>query len=94
MKRKRYSKETKAKVAVEALKGHRTVAQIASEFGVHVNQVNRWKKEAFAALPSVFGDGRDKKDKESERERDMLYQQIGKLQVELEWLKKKTGHPA
>ena len=92
MKRKRYSKEMKAKVAIEALKGHRTVAQIASEFGMHVNQVNRWKKEALASLPSVFEDKRAKKDKEAERERDRLYRQIGKSQVELDWLKKKTGH--
>jgi transposase len=52
---KTYSKELKAKVALAALKGHQTANEIASEFGVHVGQVNRWKKEAIEALPSVFG---------------------------------------
>jgi transposase len=92
MKRKQYSKELKTKVAVAALKGHQTASGIASEFGVHVSQVNRWKKQALASLPYVFGDSQAKKEKETEKERDRLYQQIGKLQVELDWLKKKTGH--
>lgn len=92
MKRKNYSKELKAKVALAALKGHQTANEIASEFGIHVAQVNRWKKEAIESLPSVFGNTQAKKDKEVENERNMLYQQVGKLQVELDWLKKNTGH--
>lgn len=92
MKRKNYSKELKAKVALAALKGHQTANEIASEFGIHVGQVNRWKKEAIESLPSVFGNTQAKKDKEVENERNILYQQIGKLQVELDWLKKNTGH--
>jgi transposase len=92
MKRKNYSKELKAKVALAALKGHQTANEIASEFGIHVCQVNRWKKEAIESLPSAFGNTQAKKDKEVENERNILYQQIGKLQVELDWLKKNTGH--
>lgn len=92
MKKKNYSKELKAKVALAALKGHQTANEIASEFGIHVGQVNRWKKEAIESLPSVFGNTQAKKDKEVENERNILYQQIGKLQVELDWLKKNTGH--
>lgn len=92
MKRKRYGKEMKAKVALAALKGHRTANEIASEFGVHVNMVNRWKKQALESLPSVFGETAAKKEQEAEKEKDRLYRQIGKLQVELDWLKKKTGH--
>lgn len=92
MKRKNYSKELKAKVALAALKGHQTANEIASEFGIHVGKVNRWKKEAIESLPSVFGNTQAKKDKEVENERNILYQQIGKLQVELDWLKKNTGH--
>ena len=92
MKRKRYSKELKAKVALAALKGHQTANEIASEFGVYAGQVNRWKKEAIEALPSVFGNTQAKREKEIEGERDRLYQQIGKLQVEVDWLKKNTGH--
>ncbi len=92
MKRKKYSKELKAKVALAALKGHQTVNEIASEFGIHSNQVNRWKKEAVESLPSVFGNTQAKQEKEMDVERDRLYQQIGKLQVEVDWLKKNTGH--
>lgn len=90
--RKNYSKELKAKIALAALKGDQTSNEIASEFGVHVSQVNRWKKEAIESLPSVFGNTQAKREKENEKERENLYQQIGKLQVELEWLKKNTGH--
>jgi transposase len=92
MKRKNYSKQLKAKVALAALKGHQTANEIASEFGVHVSLVNRWKKQALESLASVFGDTQAQKEKEAEKQQDNLYQQIGKLQVELDWLKKKTGH--
>jgi len=92
MKRKLYSKGLKAKIALAALKGHQTANEIASEFGVHASQVNHWKKEAIEALPSAFGNTQAKKEKEIEGERDRLYQQIGKLQVEVDWLKKNTGH--
>lgn len=92
MKRNRHSKELKSKVAIAAIKGHQTVNEIASEFGVHVSQVNRWKKEATDSLPLVFGNTQAKQEKEMANERDRLYQQIGKLQVEVDWLKKNTGH--
>lgn len=92
MRRKNYSKEFKAKVALAALKGHQTANEIASEFRVHVSLVNRWKKQAIESLPSVFGDTQAQQEKEAEKQQDNLYQQIGKLQVELDWLKKKTGH--
>ncbi len=54
MKRKRYSKEFKAKVALAALKGHQAANEIASEFGVHASQLNHWGKEAIEALPSAL----------------------------------------
>ena len=92
MKRNRHSKELKSKVAIAAIKGHQTVNEIASEFGVHVSQVNRWKKEATDSLPLVFGNTQAKQEKEMANERDRLYQQIGRLQVEVDWLKKNTGH--
>ena len=92
MKRKKYSKELKSKVALAAIKGNQTANEIASEFGIHVGLINRWKKEAIEALPLVFGNNQAKQNKETEKERDRLYQQIGKLQVELDWLKKNTGH--
>jgi len=92
LKRKNYSKELKTKVALVAIKGNQTINEIASEFGIHASLVNRWKKEAIEALPTVFGNSQAKQAKETENERDRLYQQIGKLQVELNWLKKNTGH--
>jgi transposase len=59
---------------------------------VHTSQVNLLKKEAIEALPSVFGNTQAKREQEIEGERNRLYQQIGKLQVEVDWLKKNTGH--
>jgi len=93
MKRKRYSNKLKAKVALAALKGDRTVNEIASEFGIHVSQVNRWRKEAIEQLPDIFDKKKSARRAEDvEKEKDRLYQQIGKLQVEVDWLKKTTGH--
>jgi len=85
---KNYSKELKSKVALAAIKGNQTANEIASEFGIHVSLVNRWKKEAIEALPQVFGNNKAKQDKTTEIERDRLYQKVGKLQFELDWLKK------
>jgi transposase len=94
MKRNRYSKEFKVRVALDALKGQKTAAELASEYEVHVSQINTWKKQALEALPEVFGRGQAREEEQREAERDRLYQQIGKLQVEVDWLKKKTGHLA
>jgi transposase len=92
MKRKRYGKEFKAKVALEALKGQKTANEITAEYGVHVSQVNTWKKQLLEGAVEVFGRGREREAADREAERDRLYQQVGKLQVELDWLKKKTGY--
>jgi len=92
MKRKKYSKQLKSKVALSAIKAQNTNGAIASEFGVHTGMVSRWKKQAIEALSSIFGDNQSKTIQTMEKERDLLFQQIGKLQVELDWLKKNTGH--
>lgn len=92
MKRKSFTNEFKAKVALEAIKGDRTVNEITSEFGVRPNQVNTWKKQLLQGADDVFTKGKSKSDKEVEKEKSRLYEQIGKLQVEVDWLKKKTGH--
>lgn len=92
MKRNRYTKEYKAKVALEAVKGQKTVNELASEYGVHVIQINNWKKQLVEALPGVFNGRNGQQEARDEAEKDRLYQQIGKLQVEVDWLKKKVGH--
>lgn len=89
--RKRYEAGLKAKVALEAIKGQRTVNEIAAAYGVHPNQVAQWKKQALEQLPEIFSNGRVRSDAAQEELRDQLYQQIGQLKVELDWLKKKSG---
>lgn len=92
MKRKSFGSKFKAKVAIEALKGHQTVNQIAAEFEVHPSQVNAWKKLLLESSSDVFGKGKQKQTENYEDEKDKLYSQIGRLKVEVDWLKKKTGH--
>ena len=93
MNRKKFSSEFKSKVAVEALKAHKTVSELASEFGVHPTQVNSWKKQLIEVSRSAFNSKKqEKKEAQSEAEREQLYAQIGRLKMQLDWLKKKTGH--
>jgi transposase-like protein len=80
----------KARVALEALKGEKTMAQLSSEFGVHANQIRQWRQKLLEEVPSVFSDRRRKQEKEGEEMTSELYRQIGQLKVELEWLKKKS----
>ena len=89
--RKRHDAATKAKVAIEALKGQRTANEIATAYGVHPNLVAQWKKQAMEQLPEIFSSVRVRKEQQEVEIRDQLYQQIGQLKVELDWLKKKSG---
>src|SRR5580704_7934706 len=82
--RKSHPPSLKAKVAVEAIKAHKTAAQIAQMFGVHPTQVGGWKKQALAGLPDIFGNGREQMRQQSDTEKDELYKQIGQLKVELD----------
>lgn len=88
--RKSHDAAFKAKVALEALKGDRTMAELSSEYGVHPNQIRQWRQKLVDELPSVFSDRRQKKDKEGEEVTAELYRQIGQLKVEMDWLKKKS----
>lgn len=92
MKRRKFTKEFKAKVALEAVKGQRTVNELASEFGVHPSQIGLWKKQLLQSSPEVFGNGKDRDAERLEAERDRLYKKVGQLQVEVDWLKKNIGH--
>ena len=89
--RKQYSGELKAKIALEAIKGQRTLSEIAGAYDVHPSQVTQWKKQALEQLPEVFSERRVRIEKADEELKAQLYQQIGQLKVELDWLKKKSG---
>ena len=88
--RKQYEAAFKAKVALEAVKGEKTIAQIAGEFGIHPNQIQRWRKQLLEMLPDLFSDRRKRVDKDREELEAELFRQIGQLKVELDWLKKKS----
>ena len=92
--RNRYSADYKAKLALEVIKGNRTLNEIASEAQVHPNLLMQWKRQLLESLPTVFADKRVKENREQEALQDQLYQQIGQLKVELDWLKKKSGRLA
>jgi transposase len=90
-KRKNHSKEFKAKVALSALKGDKTLTELSSLFEVHSNMINRWKNHAKKELPSVFTNKIDK-DQDKDRLIEELYRNIGKITTEHEWLKKKLNY--
>lgn len=92
MGRKKYSKELKAQIALDAIKGQKTIAELASEYGVHANQISSWKRQLLDAAPAAFGRGKDRAAKKKEIERDRLFKKVGQLQIEVDWLKKKTGY--
>jgi len=88
-KRKRYSATEKAKIALEAIKSELTLAQITAKYGVHTTQVNAWKKQALAYLPDAFSEKGKQETTEYETQLAELYEQIGRLKVENDFLKKK-----
>ena len=84
-KRRTHSPEFKARVAMEAISGRKTLQEIAADHAVHPIQVSQWKKQLLEGASDLFIRGNKTQAKEAE-----LFQQIGKLQMELEWLKKKS----
>lgn len=89
--RKSFTAEFKTKMALEAIKGERTLLEISSLYGVHPHQITKWKKQALDGLPEILSDRRRKPKEEQEELVTRLYQEIGQLKVELDWLKKKSG---
>lgn len=89
--RKNYPAAFKFKVALAALKGDKTLAQLSSEFGVHTNQIQQWKKRLRNEGQGLFSNRRRKAEKDTEELQAELYRQIGQLKVELDWLKKRVG---
>jgi len=89
---KRYHTPTfKAQVARAAIKGEKTIAQIASEYAIHTTQVNTWRKLADEGLPSLFSDNQVKALQAKDQEIDRLHAAIGSREVEIDWLKKRLG---
>ena len=88
--RRRHSSAFKARVAVEALKGQKTLNELASEFGVHPVQITQWKRQLLDASPDIFESGSaSRREREQEHLVEQLYQQIGQLKMEVDWLQKK-----
>ena len=90
-KRRNHSGAFKAKVALAAAKGDKTIAELASEYEVHPNQITLWKKQLLESLPELFSRRRQHDSQDHDALTSQLYQQIGQLKVELDWLKKKSG---
>lgn len=90
-KRKNFSSQFKAKVALEAIRGVKTTTEIAQEFVVHPTQVTQWKKALQEQASGVFDTVRGPKPADPAASSERLYSEIGRLKMELDWLKKKSG---
>ena len=88
-KRRSFSPAFKAKVALAAARGDKTTAELASKFSVHTSQVTSWKKQLLSGAAELFADGRRKEEETAQEEE--LFEQIGRLKMEVEWLKKKSA---
>lgn len=89
-KRRQHSKEFKFKIALEAVKGGKTVSQIAAEHNLHPTQISNWKKQLLQEGSSLSARSNDRQQQEQQLRETELYEQIGRLKMELEWLKKKA----
>ena len=90
-KRRVFSKAFKAKVALAAIRDDKTLAELAAKFGVHANQVSAWRQQLLDRVAELFEDGRSRKGTEEGATTEELYEQIGRLKMELDWLKKKAA---
>jgi transposase len=90
-KRKQHTPAFKAQVALAALKGDRTVNELASHFGVHPTLIHGWKKQLLAGAETLFANGNKTAMTDAEAVQGELYEQIGRLKMDLEWLKKKVA---
>lgn len=88
--KRQYTNSEKVKIALEAIKGEMTVAQISSKYEVHSTQITNWKKLAIDAMGSCFSKKQSPQTNDDQKLIEDLYKQIGKLNVENEWLKKKS----
>lgn len=89
--KRQHSAQFKAKVVLEALRGEAAVAILSAKYEVHPTQINKWKKAVLEALPAFFSQRLERQEQDDGALKDRLYQQIGQLQVENDWLKKKLA---
>ncbi len=87
--RKKFGNEFKARIALAALKGDKTIAELSSQFEVHASQITTWKKTAQEGLAGVFAGDKTPNDCEKDKQLDDLYKAIGRLKIENDWFKKK-----
>jgi putative transposase len=90
-KRRQYSSEYKFKLALEAAKGPKTLAQLSSDTGIHPNQISQWKAQLLDSGANLFQRNPEQSLRELQQQEAELYEQIGRLKMELEWLKKKVS---
>jgi putative transposase len=90
-KRKRYGADFKFRVALEAVKGQKTLNELASEHGVHPNQISTWKRQLLDGGPGIFSQNGSQQQRDQEALQGELFEQIGRLKMELEWVKKKAA---
>lgn len=86
MKRRQFSAEFKAKVALEAVKGEKTIAELMAKYKVHSTQITKWKKQLLDQVPGIFSGRMQQQEKSAEKELEEAYQKIGKLQVQVDFL--------
>jgi len=89
--RVRHSAEFKAKVALETLKGLKTVNELAGQYQVHPTQISQWKRLVQGGAKDLFGRGQGKGNQETEAVQAKLYEEVGRLKMELDWIKKTAG---
>ena len=89
-KRRQFTAEFKARVVRAALREDKTLAELATQFDVHPNQITEWKRKILDTMPDMFSRKKQADAKAAEEHESRLYEQVGKLQVELEWMKKKA----
>lgn len=90
-KKTRRSKDFKFKIAIEAIKGEKQIAELATEYDVHPQQITAWKKELLDKGSELFAASKESDSKQAEKEREQLYKTIGHQQVRIDWLKKTLG---
>ena len=88
-KRRKFTEQFKAKVAIEAIRGVKTLAELAKEYQVHPNQISEWKRQVLANAPELFASGKKTATKTEEELTAPLYEEIGRLKMDIKWLKKK-----